>query len=131
MTRDDQTAAILGAAFEVHNELGFGFLENVYLEALCLELTARSIPFEREVGLVVYYRETLLPCRYRVDLICYGSVIVELKATVGLSEMDEAQVLNYLRATTCERALLLNFGTPRMQYKRLILSNEYRRRGGG
>ncbi len=70
MTRDEQTEAILGAAFEVHNTLRFGFLENVYLEALCLELRARTIPFDCEVGLVVYYRATLLPCRYRVALIC-------------------------------------------------------------
>ena len=128
-SRDQQTGAILGAAVEVHKVLGPGFLEAVYLHALCLELAGRSIPFRREVALPVYYKEVKLQCGYRVDLLCYEGVLVELKAQSGLTEVDEAQVINYLRATALERALLLNFGMPRIQAKRLILSAEFRKRG--
>ena len=124
--RDSQTAAIIGAAFEVHNTLGHGFLEAVYLNALCLELMMRDIPFRREIAIPVFYKGEKLACGYRCDLLCFGSLLVELKAQAGLTEVDHAQVINYLRATEHERALLLNFGTPRVQVKRIILTGEYR-----
>jgi GxxExxY protein len=127
--RDAQTSAILGAAIEVHMELGPGFLEVVYLNSLCLEFIARSIPHAREVAIPVFYKGTKLSCGYRVDLMCFGSVLVELKAQSGLTEADEAQVINYLKATELERALLLNFGTPKLQIKRLVLTNERKRPG--
>src|SRR5258707_1347456 len=103
--RDPQSSAILGAAVEVHRILGHGFLEAVYLNALCNELMLREIPHRREVAIPVFYKEAKLPCGYRVDLLCLGSLLVELKAQAGLTEVDEAQVINYLRATEISRAL--------------------------
>ena len=124
--RDQQSSAVLGAAIEVQRVLGHGFLEAVYLNALCEELGRRQIPFRREVAIPVYYKETKLACGYRADLVCYGGLLVELKAQAGLTEIDEAQVINYLRATEIERALLLNFGTPKLQIRRLVLTAAYR-----
>ena len=119
--RDPQTFAVIGAAMEVHSQLGHGFLEAVYQEALARELSARRIPFEREVELVVAYKGEPLACRYRADFICYGEVIVELKALSTLSSIEEAQMLNYLKATGKPRGLLINFGAPSLKYKRLVL----------
>jgi len=121
-TRDPQTYAIIGAAIQVHSELGHGFLEAVYQEALAIELERRSIPYAREVDLPIYYLGHRLVCAYRADFICYGSVIVELKATSTITGVDKAQALNYLRATGLERALILNFGSLRLERDRIVLS---------
>ena len=118
--RDQQTYAIIGAAMEVHHHLGHGFLEAVYQEALAKEFALRSIPFLREVELPVFYKGELLVCKYRADFICYGEVIVELKTLGVLSGIEEAQVLNYLKATGIQRALLINFGALTLEYKRLV-----------
>jgi len=115
---DPKTYAIVGAAMQVHRELGCGFLEAVYQEALAIELAYQDIPFQREVALPIHYRGKLLQTSYRVDFICYGDVIVELKALAKLSSIEEAQILNYLKATEFETGLLLNFGAPSLQYKR-------------
>ena len=124
---DHQTSEIIGAAIEVHRLLGHGFLEAVYHNALCQELLLRSIPFQREVTVPVYYKGTKLTCGYRADVLCYEQVLVELKAQSRLTPIDEAQVINYLRATEFERALLLNFGAARLEVKRLVLTAEYRK----
>jgi len=121
--RDPQTHAIIGAAMEVHRQLGPGFLEAVYHEALGIEFTERAIPFASEVELPVYYKERRLECSYRADFVCYESVIVELKALNALSGVEHAQLLNYLKATRLERGLLLNFGRPSLEFKRLVFSN--------
>ena len=121
--RDPQTYAIIGAAMEVHRLLGPGFLEAVYQEAMGIELGLRGIPFAAKIELSVYYKEQRLSCFYKPDFLCYESVIVEIKALQALTGADEAQALNYLKATQHERALLINFGSPSLQYKRLIFSN--------
>lgn len=120
--RDSQTGAILGAAIEVHRLLGAGFLEAVYQEPLALEFGRQSIPLEREVALPISYKGQRLACAYRVDFICWGTVIVELKALAELTTLETAQGLNYLKASGLERALLLNFGTTRLTFKRLVRS---------
>jgi GxxExxY protein len=120
MENDLQTHEIIGAAIEVHKELGHGFLEAVYHEALSLEFDRRQIPFGREAQLPVYYKNQQLSCSYRADFICYGDIIVELKAIINLTSIEQAQVLNYLKATGCKRGLLLNFGSPSLQFKRLV-----------
>ncbi|MDR3634111.1 MAG: GxxExxY protein [Isosphaeraceae bacterium] len=119
--KDSRTFAIIGAAMEVHRQMGQGFLENVYQEALSLEFTARAVPFRRELELPVFYKGQVLACTYRADFVCYGTVIVELKALKELTARETAQVINYLKATRLSLALLLNFGTSRLEYQRLVL----------
>lgn len=118
--RDPQTYAIIGAAMEVHHQLGHGFLESVYQEAAVVEFTACQIPFEREVNLPVRYKETLLPVHYRADFVCFAEIIVEFKALSNITNSEEAQLLNYLKATGLKRGLLINFGSSSLQYKRLV-----------
>jgi GxxExxY protein len=108
---------------EVHRELGCGFLEAVYQEALAQELAARGVPHRREVDLPVFYKGQRLACYYRADFVCFEFVIVELKAVSAVTSAHEAQVINYLKATGLEVGLLLNFGAESLQYKRLIRSS--------
>jgi GxxExxY protein len=122
LERDPQTYAIIGACMAVHRELGPGFLEPVYQEALAIEFTRRNIPFVREKPLVIRYLGQQLATRYDADFYCYDSIILELKALSELVPKHHAQVLNYLKATDCERGLLVNFGAPRLEYKRVILT---------
>jgi GxxExxY protein len=120
---ESRTYAIIGAAMEVHKELGCGFLEPVYQEAFAIELASRQIPFQREVKLPVFYNDIQLRTPYRVDFICFEEVAVELKALAHLSGTEEAQLINYLKASRCEIGLLLNFGNRSLGYRRFILSN--------
>lgn len=107
---------------EVHRELGHGFLEAVYQDALAREFVARGIPYHAEVELPVSYKGQQLRCGYRADFICFETVLVETKALARLSGGEEAQVINYLKATGLQRSLLLNFGAPSLEYKRLVLN---------
>jgi len=122
MQNDPRTFAIIGAAMEVHRQLGCGFLEPVYQEAMALELTTRAVPHRREVDLPVFYKGHQLKTAYSADFLCYESIIVELKALTKMSGTEEAQVLNYLKASGHEIGLLLNFGGPSLEYKRFIWS---------
>ena len=118
--RDPETFAIIGAAMEVHGMLGNGFLEAVYQDALECEFAMRGIPFHREYDIPVLYKGHKLSSPYRADFVCFGAIIVELKAIKKLAEIEDAQVLHYLKATGFKRALLLNFATTRLEYKRLV-----------
>ena len=118
--KDAQTRAIIGAAMNVHRILGPGFLESVYHEALALELDERHVPFQREADFAIQYRGILLRSRFRVDFLCFGEILVELKALLKVTSCEESQVLNYLKASGRSRALLLNFGTRSLGFKRFI-----------
>lgn len=107
---------------EVHRELGCGFLEAVYQEALTIEFAKRNIPFLREVVLALEYKGEALRTRYCADFICFDSVVVELKAVARTSDTEQAQIINYLKATGNEVGLLINFGTKSLQYHRFVLS---------
>lgn len=120
--RDPETYVIIGAAMEAHTILGHGFLEHVYQEALARELTARGIPFRRAVELVIWYKGMPLDCKFKADFVCYESVVVETKAIKQLTDVDRAQVINYLKATRHRRGLLFNFGAVHLEYERLVNS---------
>ncbi len=117
----NEVFAIMGAAMTVHSELGAGFLEAVYQEALAIELSQRGIPFEMQKELAILYKGRTLNKMYRADCVCYDKIILELKATDKLCPADEAQLLNYLTATRMRLGVLINFGSVgKLQWKRLI-----------
>jgi GxxExxY protein len=118
--RDPQTFGIIGAGMDVHTELGCGFHERVYRHPFALELSARGIPFVREKKFPIIDKGRVMPVRYRVDFICFGEILVELKALKAIGPIEYAQVINYLRATKLRRALLLNFGARSLQYRRIV-----------
>jgi GxxExxY protein len=118
----EETFAILGAAIEVHRELGPSFLEAVYQEAMEIELENRKIPSEPRKVLRITYKSKFLGKTYETDLDCYEKIIVELKALDRLSGKEEAQVLHYLKATGRRVGLLINFGSHgRLDWKRFVL----------
>ena len=118
--KDKRTYNIIGAALEVHKELGCGFLEAVYQEALGREFTNQAIPFKAQSIIQIEYKGKPLKKTYEPDFICYDEVIVEIKAISNLSGIDEAQIINYLKATKLKVGLLLNFGTRSLEHKRLV-----------
>jgi GxxExxY protein len=115
----DLTEKILRAAFAVHNALGAGFLERVYSNALAVELRLQDIALQNELPLKIQYRNTIVG-DYVADLVVDGRVLVELKACASLDPVHTAQILNYLRASNIQVGLLLNFGRPKLEYRRFV-----------
>jgi len=124
MKQDSETYAVIGAAMEVHRELGGGFLEVVYQDALAVEMASLKIPFQREKLLHVRYKGGVLPSFYKADFICFASVLVECKAIGQIGKPEIAQTLNYLKVTGMDRALIINFAPPSLEYRRLLLTSE-------
>ena len=112
--------AIQGAMFAVHDELGCGFMERVYRDALVYEFRERGIPYECEKELQVTYKGKPLGAPYRADFVCYGKIIVELKAVKELEDVHRAQILNYLKATGMRLGILVNFGEKFIHPERFI-----------
>lgn len=105
---------------QVHKELGCGFLEGVYQEALGREFRVQEIPNEAQPVIEIFYKGEVLEKRYQPDYVCYGEVIVEIKAMAGLSGVEEAQIINYLKATGFKVGLLINFGGKSLEYRRFV-----------
>ena len=114
----DESYKILGAVMEVYNHLGPGFVEAVYQEALEIELAARQIPFEAQVAISISYKGRMLRREFVADFVCYGQVIVEIKAIKEITGLEKAQILNYLKATGLPLGLLVNFGSVPLEKKR-------------
>jgi GxxExxY protein len=120
----DECYAIQGAIFEVYREMGCGFLESVYQECLEKEFRSRELPFEAQKELLLTYKSQPLSLTYKPDFICYGKIIVELKAVKEIAPEHKAQLLNYLKATGLEPGLLVNFGAyPKVEIVRIANSN--------
>lgn len=118
--RDPRTYAIIGAAMEVHRELGPGLLEPPYQEAMEMELEQRSVPFEAQPIIRIFYKGRELKSYYKPDFICHEDVVVELKVQKCLTEKDEAQIINALKCAKKETGLLINFGESSLVYRRFI-----------
>ncbi len=115
-----ETYRILGACFEVYNEKGCGFLEHVYQECLEIELGLQQIPFEAQTTLTLDYKGRTLQTTYEPDFVCFGKVIIEIKAVSTIVDEHRAQLLNYLNATGLPVGLLVNFGHyPKLEHERL------------
>lgn len=118
----EEVYEIVGAAMEVHYQLGAGFLEPVYQEALEIELARRSIPFAAQRKLTINYKGQPLRKEYIADLVCYEQVIIELKVIERLTNIEVAQLINYLKATQFHVGLLLNFGSRgKLEWKRYVI----------
>ena len=117
---EEESYAIIGAAIDVHKELGNGFLEAVYQEALEKEFQIGKIPYKREVPLTIYYKNEHLNKVYIADFICFDKIIVELKALSAITFEHHAQVLNYLKASRLSLGLIMNFGKQSLEHKRII-----------
>jgi GxxExxY protein len=114
---ENESYQIIKACIAVHNELGCGFLEAVYHEALALELKSISIPFEQEKVLEIFYKGMKLHKNYVADFVCYGKIILELKALSRILIEHESQVLNYLKISGCKLGIITNFGERSFKYK--------------
>ena len=125
-TRENDTYAVIGAAMEVHNQLGCGFTEKVYQDALEREFQLQHIPYEREVRMRVMYKGEELQSDFIPDFVCYGKVIVELKAVQELEDMHRAQAINYGKVSGHPVSLLINFGNTSLEYERFYNSRNSR-----
>ncbi len=117
----DESYRIIGACFEVYTEKGNGFLEAVYQECLALEFGEQQIPFEEKPRLRLEYKGRMLKQNYEPDFLCFGEIIVEIKALKNLADEHRAQVINYLKSTGKQLGLLINFGHyPKIEYERFV-----------
>lgn len=105
---------------EVHKEMGCGFLEAVYQEALGIEFESQEIPFKAQPTIEIFYKGKLLEKKYQPDFICFDEILVEIKALEQLSGIEESQIINYLKATGFKVGLLVNFGSKTLEYKRFV-----------
>ncbi len=117
---EDLTYKIIGAAQEVYKELGPGYLESVYEDALCYELDLKNLSYQRQIELDVHYKDTVFERRFRADLLIEEKVIVENKAIKMITNQDEAQLINYLKATRLRVGLLFNYGADKFAKVRRI-----------
>jgi len=117
----EETYDIIGCAMEVHNELGCGFLEPVYQEALSIVFRENNIPFVKEKTLDIKFKGQVLNKKYIADFVCFDKVIIELKAMDSIIPQHLAQTINYLKCTDKRLGLIINFGTTSLQYRRVIL----------
>ena len=120
----NEVYALVGAAMEVHRENGSGFSEPVYQECLEMELTDRMIPFEAQKEMPVYYKGRQIKKTYIADLVAHKKIIVELKALDRLTSREESQVINYLKVSKLELGVLINFGGPSLEWKRIVLTKK-------
>ena len=118
----EESYQIIGKCMEVHNHLGAGFLEIVYKDALELEFQNANIPYEREKMYEVQYKGIILPHKFYADFVVYDKIILEVKGVSGISDEFIAQAVNYLKVSSNQLALLVNFGEPKLNYKRIVLS---------
>lgn len=116
----DESYNIRGALFSVYNELGCGFLERVYQDALEVEFRLRNIHYEREKLIQVMYKGHPLGEPYRADFVCYGKIIVELKSVSKILDVHRAQIINYLKATKMKLGFLVNFGEENLKIERIV-----------
>lgn len=114
----DEVYRIIRAAMNVSNTLGSGFLEAVYQEALEIELRDNSIPFEQQKGIKITYKNKILNKDYIADFVCFDNIILEIKAIKQITAIEEAQLINYLKATRLPLGLLINFGAEKLEWKR-------------
>ena len=117
---EKETYKIIGLTQDVHNELGSGFLEVVYHDALEIEFKRSKVPYKREFPISIYYKNEKLNRTYYADFYCYDKIIVEIKATKNITDIDYAQILHYLKATNKRLGLLINFGESSLKVKRII-----------
>ena len=117
----EESYTIIGKCFDVHNNLGSGFLEIVYKDALEYEFKKAGIPFQREKEFVVHYKDIILPHKFYADFVIYDKIILEIKAVSGIADEFVAQSINYLKVSENRLALLVNFGELKLNYKRLVL----------
>ena len=117
----EESYKIVGACFEVYNNMGSGFLENVYQECLSFELSKQEIDFVEQKRIKIFYKGNELTQNYIADFECFGKIIVEIKAVSKLSDEHRSQVINYLHATNYKLALLVNFGShSKLEYERFV-----------
>ncbi len=122
----DESYFIIGKCFEVHNNLGPGFLEIVYKDALEYEFKQANIPYEREKEYIVNYKNITLPHKFYADFVVFDKIILEVKAVAGISEDFTALAINYLKVSKNKLALIVNFGELKLNSKRIVLDEKWK-----